>query len=76
MHAYSIFHDPERGLLFATVELEAGHRWAAIAGTEVCRRWWAHMRELMLTNPDDSPISQDLEEVFHLQEPPLEGGKA
>jgi L-rhamnose mutarotase len=53
-------------LLFAYVELESLERWTAIAGTAVCRRWWAFMRELMETNPDDSPISEDLVEVFHV----------
>jgi L-rhamnose mutarotase len=32
----------------------------------VCRRWWAFMRDVMETNPDDSPMSEDLAEVFHL----------
>jgi L-rhamnose mutarotase len=32
----------------------------------VCRRWWRHMREIMPSNPDDSPISQQLREVFHI----------
>jgi L-rhamnose mutarotase len=75
VHSYSIFHDPERDLLFASVELESIPRWEAIATTDVCQRWWAHMRDLMQTNPDNSPRSQDLNEVFHLQEPACKGGK-
>jgi L-rhamnose mutarotase len=64
--SYSIFLDERRNLLFAYVELESLERWNAIADTPVCRRWWAHMRDLMATNPDDSPLSEDLTEVFHL----------
>ena len=35
--------------------------------TDVCRRWWRHMREIMPANPDDSPVSRGLREVFHIR---------
>lgn len=63
---YSIFLDPETSDLFGYAEIESEERWVAIATTEVCRRWWRHMREIMPTHPDDSPWSRDLREVFHL----------
>jgi L-rhamnose mutarotase len=63
---YSIFLDPATNDLFAYVEVDSEERWAAVAGTEVCRRWWRHMRPLMPSNPDDSPISVELREVFHI----------
>lgn len=66
VRAYTIWLDPRRSLLFAHVEVESRERWDAIAGTPVCRRWWAHMRDLMETNPDASPISEELVDVFHL----------
>jgi L-rhamnose mutarotase len=66
VRSYSIFLDARRNLLFAYVELDSVERWNAIAGTEVCRRWWAFMRDIMETNPDDSPVAEDLAEVFHL----------
>jgi L-rhamnose mutarotase len=66
VHSYSIFLDVQHSLLFAYVELESVERWDAIADTAVCRRWWAFMRDLMETHPDDRPISEDLAEVFHL----------
>lgn len=66
VHNYSIFLDPDTNMLFAYVEIEDEARWAAIAQTDVCRRWWQHMRDLMPSNPDNSPISTDLQEVFHL----------
>lgn len=31
-----------------------------------CRRWWAYRAELMLTNSDESPVSENPDEVFHL----------
>jgi hypothetical protein len=38
---------------------------------EVMRRWWAHMAELMATNPDGSPVAVPLRRVFHLPWPGL-----
>ena len=73
VRAYSIFLDPATSDLFAYAEIESEERWAAIAATDVCRRWWRTMREIMPSNADDSPISRDLREVFHLHgkvEPP------
>jgi L-rhamnose mutarotase len=63
---YSIFLDETDGSLFGYVEVEDEARWDAIARTPVCRRWWTHMRDIMPTNPDDSPRSVPLREVFHL----------
>jgi L-rhamnose mutarotase len=66
VHDYSIFLDETDGSLFGYVEIEGEARWNAIAQTPVCRRWWTHMRDIMPTNPDDSPRSVPLREVFHL----------
>ena len=66
VRSYSIFLDPATRDLFGYAEIESEERWQAIAGTEVCRRWWRHMREIMPSNPDDSPVASDLREVFHI----------
>jgi L-rhamnose mutarotase len=66
VHAYSIFLHPETRQLFALAEIGSEETWAAIAQTPICRKWWAHMRDLMETNADDSPVSLELPEVFHL----------
>jgi L-rhamnose mutarotase len=63
---YSIFLYRDADLLFAYAEIESELLWQQIAQTEVCRRWWSHMKDLMLTNPDDSPLAVSLPEVFHL----------
>lgn len=65
-HNYSIFIDETDGSLFGYVEIEDEARWNAIAQTPECRRWWTHMRDVMPVNPDDSPRSTALREVFHL----------
>lgn len=66
VHNYSIFLHPETRQLFAYVEIEDEARWNSIAETAICRKWWESMRELMPSNPDNSPEALDLREVFHM----------
>jgi L-rhamnose mutarotase len=67
--SYSIFLDPDTNDLFAYAEIDSEERWAAIASTDVCRRWWRSMRDIMPSRSDDTPISRTLGEVFHLEAP-------
>ena len=64
---YSIYLDQETHDLFGYVEVEDEERWAAIARTDVRQRWWRHMRDVMPANDDNSPVSRDLREVFHIE---------
>jgi L-rhamnose mutarotase len=64
---YSIFIDPETLDLFGYAEVESEQLWQDIAHTEVCRKWWRYMEELMPANADASPVAHDLREVFHLE---------
>jgi L-rhamnose mutarotase len=66
VHNYSIFLHPETHQLFGYVELESEEKWKAIANTPECRKWWAHMKDVMPSNPDNSPKSREIREVFHL----------
>jgi L-rhamnose mutarotase len=63
---YSIFLDHESRQLFGYCEIEDEERWSAIADTTVCKNWWAYMKEIMPSNPDNSPTSRELREVFHI----------
>ena len=65
-HNYSIFLFPQTAQLFAYVEIESEARWSAVADTAICQQWWAYMKEIMPANPDNSPVSHELVEVFHL----------
>lgn len=63
---FSIFFDPDSDVLFA-VQKQAGSASSQDLGsTEIVRRWWDHMADIMETNPDRSPVSIPLREVFHL----------
>ena len=66
-HNYSIFLDEETSDLFAYVELENAELWDKVAETEECKKWWAFMKDIMETNPDNSPKSVELKEVFYLK---------
>jgi L-rhamnose mutarotase len=33
---------------------------------EIMQKWWSYMADIMKVNPDNSPISKPLEEVFYL----------
>jgi L-rhamnose mutarotase len=67
VRSYSIYFDPATNDLFGYAELDSEERWNAVAGTAVCRKWWHYMRDLMPSNPDDSPVSTSLREVFHIE---------
>ena len=52
--------------LFGYLEVEDEELWAKSANDPVCRKWWDYMADVMDTNDDNSPVSIDLKEVFHL----------
>jgi L-rhamnose mutarotase len=63
---YSIFLDESDGSLFAVLRRVDGHRMDELPAHEVMPQWWAHMADIMATNPDDSPVMVPLRRVFHL----------
>ena len=65
-HNYSIFLDRDTLDLVGYLEVESEEKWAQLAQTDACRRWWDFMADIMETNPDNSPVSIDLKNVFHL----------
>ncbi len=66
IHDYSIFLDEETNTLFA-VQKQAGKCSSqALGDSPVVKRWWAYMEDIMETNPDSSPISIPLFEIFRL----------
>ena len=63
---YTIFLDRETLTLFGYIEIEDEELWAKGADTAINRKWWDFMADIMETNPDNSPVSVDLQNVFHL----------
>jgi L-rhamnose mutarotase len=62
---YSIFHDPETDILFAVQQSNAmGSQ--DLGSLAIVQKWWTYMADIMETNPDKSPVSKPLQEVFYL----------
>jgi L-rhamnose mutarotase len=61
---YSIFLDPKTGVLFACQTLTDGD--GELSSKEIVKKWWHMMKDIMDTNPDESPVSEELREVFHM----------
>ena len=63
---YSIFLDEKTDTLFA-VQIKSGDNDSQQLGSdEVVKKWWAYMADIMETNEDNSPVSNPLINVFHL----------
>ena len=63
---YSIYLDKETRVLFAVQKLKDDNTAAALPASPIVRKWWDYMAPLMETNPDHSPVTSPLREVFHL----------
>jgi len=64
---YSIFLDEETNTLFAFQKNSGASGSQDLGQTEIVQKWWAFMSDIMKTNPDHSPVSVALEEVFYME---------
>jgi L-rhamnose mutarotase len=64
---YSIFLDEETNALFGVLVIQQSTRLNELPSHPVMQRWWAYMADIMETNPDQSPVSLPLQEVFYLK---------
>jgi L-rhamnose mutarotase len=64
---YSIFLDEETNTLFAYQEQSGENSSQDLGSTEIVKKWWKYMADIMETNPDNSPISIPLEQVFYME---------
>ncbi len=63
---YSIHYHSQTRQLFGVLWRRKDHTMKALPNHPVMKRWWAHMADIMDTNPDLSPVEQELSQVFHL----------
>jgi L-rhamnose mutarotase len=63
---YSIWHDPGTNHLFAILTRSDDNTMDALPQSEVVKRWWKFMADIMETRPDNVPVQVDLERVFYL----------
>ena len=64
---YSIFLDEETSTLFAFQKVSDEGGSQDLANNEIVKKWWNFMADIMEVNPDNSPVSIALEEVFYLE---------
>jgi L-rhamnose mutarotase len=63
---YSIYFDPETNTLFACHELHGESGAQDLGPNPIVQKWWKYMADIMVTNPDSSPVSVPLEEAFYM----------
>ena len=64
---YSIFWDKDTNVLFSYQECEGDTTSQDTDKVdEITQRWWDMNADLMEVNPDNSPVTIPLQEVFHL----------
>lgn len=63
---YSIFLDPATLVLFAYMEVSDSYDPNWLPQQPIMKKWWAMMGDIMDANPDTSPVTIPLREVFHL----------
>src|SRR5690606_30141977 len=66
LHDYSIYMEEETNTLFGVMQVEEPDLLEKMAEHPVMKKWWAYMKDIMDTNPDNSPVSIPLKEVFYL----------
>ena len=64
---YSIFLDEDTNILFAVQKQAGDSSSQELGGEAIVRKWWDHMAEIMETNPDNSPVTVPLTELFHME---------
>jgi L-rhamnose mutarotase len=66
IYDYSIFLNKETLTLFAVQKLKNNNTVEELPSKEIMKKWWDYMKDIMETNPDNSPVTASLEEVFHM----------
>ena len=64
---YSIFWDKETNLLFAVQKCDSDTNSQDTTNVDpITQKWWDMMADIMEVNPDNSPVTIPLEELFHM----------
>ena len=64
---YSIFLDEETNYLFGVMNIRSQQELDQLPNHPVMKKWWSYMKDIMDSNPDHSPVSVPLKEVFYLK---------
>lgn len=64
---YSIFWDKETNILFAVQKIDGVQNSQNLGSNPIVQKWWAYMADIMETNPDNSPVTIPLDELFYME---------
>lgn len=64
---YSIFLDEGSHVLFAVQTLSSEEGSQSLGHQKIIQQWWDYMADIMEVNPDNSPVSEPLDELFYLK---------
>jgi L-rhamnose mutarotase len=63
---YTIFLDDETYTLFSVLTVDEPDRLDRLGSEAIMKAWWNYMKDIMLTNEDNSPVAIPLREMFYL----------
>ena len=64
---YSIFLDEDTNTLFAFQKVSGDGSSQDLGQMEIVQKWWKFMGDIMKTNPDNSPVTIPLQELFYME---------
>jgi len=64
---YSIYWDKDTNILFASQKVQGEESSQDMGSNPIVQKWWAYIADIMETNPDNSPVSIPLKEVFRME---------
>ena len=67
VYDYSIFLDRETNILFGYQKLAGDGSSQDMGDNPIVQKWWDYMADIMEVNPDNSPISISMNEVFFME---------
>ena len=63
---YTIFLDEATNTLFAFQKVSGSGCSQDLGAEPIVQKWWAYMADIMETNPDNSPVTCPLGELWHM----------
>ncbi|WP_321478713.1 L-rhamnose mutarotase [uncultured Bacteroides sp.] len=67
VYDYSIYWDKETNILFACQKVKGDESSQDMGSSPIVQKWWDYMADIMETNPDNSPVSIPLKEIFRME---------
>ena len=67
LYDYSIYWDKDTNILFACQKTKGEESSQDMGANPIVQKWWDYMADIMEVNPDNSPVTIPLPEVFHME---------